>query len=284
MYIGYIDESGFVGEKHDPNQPVQVMACVLPSVYNLGPTLSEYAEIMDVPRKHHISARELKAQQIYSGGGPWKGVRHEIRHALLEKFIHKLSQRPHRIILSVIDNGAFFERKNAGDSAAVQLGFPYVAGAMQIACAVQRFMLPKSAKERALLIFDQQAGFEARVQELIASPLDCLRPLYKATSSNMPLTRVVDTAYFIKSHYSPLIQTADVVAFVSRLYFQLTYYGQTERFAGERQLIEQWFQPIKERAAQSISCTYPRPSGGNVQICQFYQRIAPSVVPKCFRL
>ena len=284
MYIGYVDESGFVGEKRDPNQPVQVMACVLASDHNLGPTLGEYAQIMETVRKY-ISLRELKAQQVYGGTGPWKNVKEGIRYDVLETYINMLAGRHHRLVLSVVDNGAFFEQQQAGDDVAIRFGSPYVAGAMQLACAVQRIVSPNTGrKDRALLIFDEQRPFQARVQQLVAAPPECLRPLYGGKPGQPLLAQVIDTAYFVGSQYSPLIQTADIVAFVTRLHLQLTHYNMAKPADEGSQRIEHWFQRIKKRAAQSIAYTYPSPRGDRTEICEFYQRIAPPAVPKCFRL
>lgn len=61
MYVGYVDESGYVGSARNESQPLQIMACILPSAYNLHRTYDEFGEIMQILRDNNIPLRELKA-------------------------------------------------------------------------------------------------------------------------------------------------------------------------------------------------------------------------------
>ena len=138
MYIGYVDESGYVGHARNPDQPVQAMACILPSAYNLHRTTDEFAGIMRILRRNNIPLAELKAEEIYRGRGAWQRVNGDIRHKILTQYFNWLVNRRHKIILSLIDNNKFFDLKDSGNQIAGRLGFPYVAGALHIALAVQK--------------------------------------------------------------------------------------------------------------------------------------------------
>jgi len=277
MYIGYVDESGYVGRARNPDQPVQAMACILPSAYNLHRTTDEFAGIMRILRRNNIPLAELKAEEIYRGRGAWQRVNGDIRHKILTQYFNWLVNRRHKIILSLIDNNKFFDLKDSGNQIAGRLGFPYVAGALHIALAVQKHNKgQKKNKGKTILIFDEQRDFEDTVEDLIARPPDFTDIFYGYRAKDRSkLNQIIDTAYFVKSHYSFLIQTADTVAFVSRLYLQLTDYGMQESYSGELNRLQQWFNMIRGRLIPRAH-VYPR---GSYEIFEFYRNVAPRDMP-----
>ncbi|RKY54829.1 MAG: hypothetical protein DRP89_04495 [Candidatus Neomarinimicrobiota bacterium] len=277
MYIGYVDESGYVGHARNPDQPVQAMACILPSAYNLHRTTDEFAGIMRILRRNNIPLAELKAEEIYRGRGAWQRVNGDIRHKILTQYFNWLVNRRHKIILSLIDNNKFFDLKDSGNQIAGRLGFPYVAGALHIALAVQKHNQGKKKnKGKTILIFDEQRDFEDTVEDLIARPPGFTDIFYGYRARDgSKLDQIIDTAYFVKSHYSFLIQTADTVAFVSRLYLQLTDYGMQESYPGELNRLQQWFNMIRGRLIPRTH-VYPR---GSYEIFEFYRNVAPRYMP-----
>jgi len=277
MYIGYVDESGYVGHARNPDQPVQAMACILPSAYNLHRTTDEFAVNLQILRDNNIPLAELKAEEIYRGRGAWKRVDGDIRHKIFSRYFSWLVNRKHKIILSLIDNNRFFALKDSGNQIADYLGFPYVAGALQIALAIQRHNQgQKKNKGKTILIFDEQRDFENTVEDLIAQPPEFTDVFYGYQAKNKGrLDQIIDTAYFVKSHHSYLIQTADTVAFVSRLYLQLTVYGMQESYSRELNRIQEWFDMIRGRL---IPRTHVYPNGSD-DIFKFYRSAAPHDMP-----
>ncbi len=273
MYIGYVDESGYVGRARNPDQPVQVMACILPSVYNLHRTTDEFGANLQTLRANAIPLTELKAEEIYRGRGVWGRVEGVVRHRIFSTYFDWLVSRRHKIVLSLIDNNRFFDLKDSGDQIAEHLGFPYVAGALQIALSVQRHNQGrKKNKGKTILIFDEQNEFEGAVEDLIAQPPEFTDGFYGyRPRDRFKLNQIIDTAYFVKSHYSHVIQTADTVAFVSRLYLQLTNYGMEQAYNGELNRIEGWFNTIRERL---IPRSHVNPRGSH-EILEFYRRVEP---------
>jgi len=277
MYIGYVDESGYVGRSRNPNQPVQAMACILPSAYNLHRTTDEFAAILQILRDNNIPLAELKAEEIYRGRGAWERVDGDIRHGIFSQYFAWLVKRKHNIILSLIDNNRFFDLKDSGNQIADCLGFPYVAGALQIALAIQKHNQgQKKNKGKTILIFDEQRDFENTVEDLIAHPPEFTDVFYGyRPRDRSKLNQIIDTAYFVKSHYSYLIQAADTVAFVSRLYLQLIVNDMQESYSGELNRIQKWFNMIKGRLIPRTH-VYPRESD---DIFEFYQNVVPHDMP-----
>lgn len=277
MYIGYVDESGYVGRNRNPAQPVQVVACVLPSAYNLHRTIAEFSQNMQILRDNDIPLAELKAEQIYRGRGPWAAVNGNLRHEIFARYFRWLETRKHKIVLSLIDNNRFFDLKDSGDPIAGVLEFPYVAGALHVALAIQKNNKDIGRnKGRTILIFDDQDEFQKTIEESIAQPPEFTDVFYGYRSKDkIKLNQILDTAYFVKSHYSFLIQVADTVAFVSRHYLELTRYARDEAYVGERNRLAGWFNIILGRLVPRGSI-YPKGAAG---ILEFYRRIAPNNMP-----
>ena len=277
MYIGYVDESGYVGRNRNPAQPVQVIACVLPNAYNLHRTINEFAENMQTLRDNNVPLAELKAEEIYRGRGAWATVDGSLRHEVFARYFRWLESRKHKIVLSLIDNNRFFDLKDAGDPIAGHLGFPYVAGALHVALAIQRNnKVIKKNKGRTILIFDEQGEFENTVEDLIAQPPEFTDIFYKPGSKKeTKLNQILDTAFFVRSHYSFAIQVADTVAFVSRLHLELTRYGREQSYVGELNRVAGWFNMILARLIPTHNL-YPTGSRG---ILRFYRDIAPNNMP-----
>ncbi|MBE0433789.1 DUF3800 domain-containing protein [candidate division WOR-3 bacterium] len=212
MYIGYVDESGFVGRNRNPNQPVQAMACIMANTYTLHRTLDEFAYNLRILRENNIPLAELKAEEIYRGRGAWQTVDGHIRHEIFTRYLNWLVGRRHFIILSLIDNNKFFDLKASRDELGQALEYPYIAGAMHIALAAQRAnqCLPRN-KGKTLLIFDEQPQFKQSVETLIAQPPGFTDCYYGFRSrGRTKLNQIIDTAYFVTSDYSYVIQIADV--------------------------------------------------------------------------
>lgn len=280
MYIGYVDESGYVGSSRNVNQPVQTMACILPNAYNLHRTYDDFGTIMDILNDNNIAISELKAEEIYRGRRAWNRVEGEIRHDIFSEYLNWLVERKHKIILSLIDNNKFFDLKDSEDELADFFNVPYVAAAMHIALSTQKYnqcsQRSTKNKGKTILIFDDQDEFKNKVEELVYKPPEFTDDFYGYQSRHgIRLNQIIDTAFFVKSHYSNLIQVADTVAFVSRLYLELTEYDMRESYSGELNRIQTWFDMIKARLIPSSHC-YPRGSQG---IIMFFRNIAPSSVP-----
>ncbi len=273
MYVAYVDESGFVGQTRNPDQPVQVMACIMPSDHNLHRTSREFSEIIGILRDHDVPLDEQKAEQVYGGRGPWARVPGDARHGLFEAYLQWVSRRPHAILLSVIDNERFFRLREDGNPIASELGAPYVAGALQIALAIQRLNQGKPGnKGKTILILDKQSQFQRPVEDLLADPPGFTDPFYRCDDPTKRLDQLLDTAYFVDSRYSYFVQAADTVAFVSRLVIEMESYDRGESYTGEAERVSAWFNTIRRRL-KPASCLCPR---GREDIKCFYRELFPA--------
>lgn len=278
MKACYIDESGHCGKKHNPEQPVEVLAGVVTDFYGLFKTQKEQDGIIQQLNELNIPVTELKASQIYRGRKTWHGVDPKIRHGIIEQILQWSADRKCGFLVSPIDSAAFFTRKSQGCPISNLLHFPYESGAMNLVLAIQRLnRKEKNNKGKTVMVFDEQADHDNRILDLLNSDLS-FTDIYtghevktKAKKITPRLQEIVDVPFFSKSHLSKAIQLADLVAFVINKYLLLTVYGQPEKFKGELDLITKWYSIIGERRIHHTHIN-PKPVD---DLTAFYHEIRP---------
>ena len=86
------------------------------------------------------------------------------------------------------------------------------------------------------------------------------------------LEEIIDIPFFSKSHLSPLIQVADLGAFIVNKYLLLTAYGRSEKYEGELEVITNWFEKIGDN---TIPHTNINPNVKGDALCEFYWNVRP---------
>jgi hypothetical protein len=265
MFLCYVDESGFNGKKLDKKQLIQVMVGILVNLYNFHKTDNEFKEIFKIIQGK-IKINEIKGSEIYRGRNKWKGIKPSVRDKIIGLYIQWLNHRKHKIILSIVDNKKFFDIKNQNSRFKDyfnKLPYPWLLSAFHISLVIQKNNRKiKNNKGRTLLIFDEEDSFENELQKLIFNPppfSDEFVPFDKK-KEKYRLNQIIDTAYFVKSHYSSLAQAADIVSFLFRLYFELTNKYRKEAYKGEKDKIYKWIQSINNNSLIQFKSIYPKPS------------------------
>jgi len=145
-------------------------------------------------------------------------VRHRIFKILLEWAV----ERKCKFIVCPIDSKKFFKAKKKGCKISNLLKYPYEAGAINVALAVQRaHEIKKSNKGKTFIIYDEQAKHDKNVEKLVTEYIHEFDDYYgyspkpRARVQPARLDTIVDVPFFSKSNTSVLIQVADMVAFVA---------------------------------------------------------------------
>ena len=276
MYICYFDESGFSGSAFDPEQPVCVVAGVLANDYNMSKSVREFEQLIATIRDEQDLAplpdpRELKGKALYRGDEDWDGVDGATRHLVYAGIIDWLTKRTHRVLYSAIDSEKFLEERDGDNEFATVFSSPYVAAAYQACLTVERrHKGKKKNKGKTLFIFDEQDDGGRHLQDLCADPLEWTCD-YCNTKAEDPITQMVDTPLFARSHMSPFIQIADLMAYVLRRYLMLKDFNDDERWDGELTQAEDWVSLLQSRLINACHM-YPSNSSG---ITDFYREVTP---------
>jgi hypothetical protein len=258
VYICYADESGYAGSGSTANQPILAMAGILVNTYNIHRTQDELSELITLVEQTGRRVQELKGQELYRGTGPWRGMKGEDRHGLYEALLQWLAGRPHRVLLSVLDNA------RAHNLISREYGWvkaPYVAAGLHLALQVQRTnQSQKRNKGKTLLVYDQLGQHEADLSYLIADPPSDTDPYY-GYMGGPRLDQIVDSVYFVRSHHASFIQLADVVAFVARRRAELVALVRRARFPHERDRLDCWWKQLSPRLNRRSNALPPGDEG-----------------------
>jgi len=251
MFLCYADESGFNGKKYNPQQPIQVMVAIFPNVYNFHRTDSEFRDVFNLINKK-IPISEIKGEQIYRGKRSWGSVSYELRDKVIEFYINWIKSRNHKLIVTAIDNKAFFDfRKSEPSNPFIEkIQYPYLLAGLHIAMVIQKMNRNREKnKGKTLIIFDEQDKFESQLADLIFNPPVFIDDfvVFDIRKDKYRLCQIIDTAFFVKSHHSSMAQVVDIVAYLFRLYIEFTAYGAVEAYEGEFVKISNWIDQIKNK-------------------------------------
>ncbi len=255
MYLCYVDESGFTEKGYDEKQPVQVLAGLLVNVHSFHKLDNDFRKIYSIVQAE-IPPKEIKGSEIYNGKKSWKNIAPKKRYEAIEFYLDWLTRQHKknkviRVILSVVDNKKFFQIKENGDKYKKYINTfpsPWVVSAFHIALAIQHINRNKKRnKGKTILIFDEQDMFEETLRELIYSPPEFIDNFVKfdQKSEKYRLNQIMDTPYFVKSHYSSLTQAADIVAFIFRRYIELKCNYKELKRQDELDRLEKWTNKIR---------------------------------------
>ncbi|MFX0203930.1 MAG: DUF3800 domain-containing protein [Candidatus Hodarchaeota archaeon] len=261
MYLSYADESGYSGGKFDRHQPVQTMVAILPNAYNFHRSDSEFKEVFNIINAQ-IPISEIKGEQIYRGRGAWENIKAESRDHVIEFYLHWIESRKHKLIVTAIDNGSYFgiKKEDPQNPIIQKLQCPYLFATIHIALVVQKLhRTQRKNKGKTLLIFDEQDQFSDKVTELIFNPPEFIDDFvdFNQKKEKVRLNQIVDTAFFVKSHHSSMAQVVDIIAYLMRLYLELSHYGLEESYQGESKKLKGWIDQVKSKFVP-FSKVYPK--------------------------
>jgi len=221
MYALYADESGFSkASKYEPEQPVLVVAGILIDFSKLQKALNVFDEILlDVNAKLSRPVRELKFSEIRNKE-PFRTdlPRVEERADLLENILLGFQQEiDFKILYCAIDNEKYHRVKRSEAILRNNLTHPYLCASYKVLSQLEHCQtLKKRNKGKTFVVLDEQNQYQDKIESLIQHPLH----------THM-FEQIFDTAYFGKSHYSKLIQIADLIAGTIRYYFVRVNAGKT---------------------------------------------------------
>ncbi len=226
MYVFYADESGFSkGSDLEADQPITVVAGVLIDLTKLPKAIRIFDETLRIINQGNPEKpiTELKFSDIRQGKGVFRKnfpkieARADLLKSVIEEFEREIA---FKIFYTAVVDEKFMEaKKNDMYSRYVKqaLHHPYLCAAYRVLVLLEKHQrAKKNNKGKTFVIFDEQNTFRDRLEQLVSSPIH-----------GKPFEQIFDTVYFGKSHYSKLIQIADLIAGMLRYYFWREYTNKT---------------------------------------------------------
>jgi hypothetical protein len=99
-----------------------------------------------------------------------------------------------------------------------------------------------------VIVFDREVKEEKLLADLVSNPPDWTNLYYDKDSKQPKLDQIVDIPFFVDSEHALLIQVADMVSYVLRVYAELEGGITKERYSGEHKRMAAWVKQIYQRA------------------------------------
>jgi hypothetical protein len=211
----YIDESGKSGIR-DPNQPYFVLSGIVVDDSKWRQIESHLEKEIEsiVPRKLRPAGWELHMADIEAGKGHFKAMRRADRRALVEAVVSTIEKFDLTLLIMIVDKAQLSKRRRQSALGADHWAYEFM---------VERYQhLLRRRRAIGIVVGDEQKGAEA------LSRTDHALWRRSGTSALKKVDRVLETVFFLPSHYSLMLQMADVVAWWANRAMRLAAKGSPE--------------------------------------------------------
>lgn len=270
MKFCYLDESG------TGDEPFAVMVGVIVDSHRMRLTKSHWAELLDeLSKLTGKTIKEFHTRDFYRGNGPWRGIDGTLRNKILHAILDWLIARKHKITFGGIDKEKYFKDCNSNEKL-VDLKSLWCNMAFHQMLIIQKtFQNQRNNKGNTLFVFDKEVTEEKKFGELVDSPPDWSDKYYKRGKKNEKLDQIVDVPYFGDSEQVNLLQVADIIAYILRLYIEIKSGKSKESFDGELKQLEEMIVKIK---TISLSTSSRYPSKGRDEASELFYNYAPEIL------
>ncbi|HWQ37092.1 MAG TPA: DUF3800 domain-containing protein [Burkholderiales bacterium] len=267
MKVCYVDESG-----NDSNDPCLVMVGVVVDGHRLHRTREEFGELFDqIQGLFQENLKELKGSKMIFGRDRWRNVDAKIRENIVMFFCRWVADRKHHIALAAIDRHRFGEVD--GRTFPQVADDLWLAACLHIALQLQKHHQGKAKnKGRTFLFVDENKQKADKLSELLFDPPAWTDAYYGRRKKQAKLDQLIDSAFAVKSHHAGLVQVADLYAFILRRYAELRDYESTEKWDGEKSLIDECTNILASRLLPKPTRW---PARTTAPCCKWYNKIAP---------
>lgn len=233
MKFAYVDESG--------RGDIFAMAGVLIDATKLKKYTVEFdAFLQDVFRKcGKDRPTELKTSLFINGRGKWKAISLEGRKKILQDICDNLKDSAKAKVYAYCLSASSFKKYSKSTPNETY----WHAAAMYIASLIQKKMVMSTEKNKGLtvLIYDHNAMDFPRLSDTLyksSSWYDDIcqakkRGKWQNITDENRFDKIINTAFFIKSEHSSLIQVADAVVYIYLRHVELEN-GSKENWKGEK--------------------------------------------------
>ena len=199
MNLLYVDESGKSGLR-DATQPYFVLSGIVVDDSQWRQIETHLEKIIDaiLPRKQRPAGWELHMADIEAGQRYFKGMRRADCRALVEAVVSTIEKFDLTLLVMVIDKSQLARRRKQSAMGVDHWAYEFMVE------RYQHFL--RRRRTIGIVVGDEQKGAEA------LSRADHALWRRSGTSALKKVDRVLETVFFLPSHYSLMLQMADVVA------------------------------------------------------------------------
>lgn len=234
MLFAYMDESGNSGEKSDPRQPIHLLGCLIVDASAVNEFEADLDDIAMEFFPETWQKTEFKAQEIYSGSGPFKKLTVERRIELAEKILNKTNEHALGFGYSGVDKRKFY-----GSDHPHRVAFGLMMEGVQPFCAQRN--------ELGLIIADEYNEISKTLQKDFTQ--------IKRTGTfwgyrQVKADNIVDTIHLVRSAENRLVQACDLATYFMLAQIKLEEGKLTEwlELNEPRPAYSQWLEDGMKRA------------------------------------
>lgn len=270
MKFCYVDESG------TGDEPYAVMVGVLVDAYRMGPTKSDWNDLLRVLSEEvGREIREFHTRDFYNGNKVWRGIDGPARARVISVILDWYAERKHKIVYSVIEK-LKFEAARVECPNVSSLGTLWRTLATHLVLSVQKKgQAEKANKGNTVFVFDAHAQDEHKFAELVLSPPDWTDTFYNRQKNQDALDQIIDVPHFVDSKHVGLIQLADCISFFIRRYVEISEGAVPERYEGEAEAVCGW---AKSAIDQSIPKSNIYPKKARCGAADTFYNLAPKPI------
>ena len=267
MKFCYVDESGMGSE------PFAVMVGVIVDAQRMHVTKNDWQTLLDTLSK--ICDKEVKefhTREFYKGNGIWRSIDGQMRSRIISAVLGWFKNRKHEVTFTSVIKGAFLA-DHKSDAKLKDLKSMWCFMGLHLMLTVQKhFQSKPKNKGNTVFVFDSEVREETRFGELVNNPPPWTNDYYGKKNKTPPLDQIIDVPYYGKSEDVRLIQVADLIAYLLRIYAELKENKRTASYPDEDKKLDSWIQKINSFSLP-VGTRYPAKARN--EATEIFYRYAP---------
>jgi len=270
MKFCYLDESGTGAE------PYAVMAGIIVDSQRMRLTKTHWADLLtELTRLTGRQIREFHTRDFYRGNGTWRAIDGPLRSRIIHAILDWIETRKHKITFCGIEKVNYNREFQINNKLQELQSLWCTLAFHQVLIIQKRHQTIKGNKGNTLFVFDREVREEANFSRLINSPPVWSDYYYGKKRTQDRIDQVIDVPYFGNSQDVHLIQVADLIAYILRLFLELENHVTQERHPGELIQVREWVTKICNNAL-TTSSRYP--ARGRDECSEVFYSIAPTQI------
>lgn len=216
MKFCYLDESGTGSE------PYSIMASIIVDSQRMHILKNDWKDLLKfLSNKTGKTIKEFHSRDFYSGNGPWRNLDGTQRKIITIGILEWIKKRKHAICFCAVDKDMYFKESKSNPKIK-DIGSLWSFMALHLLLSLQKcYQKSPGVKGHTLCIFDNEVSELNRITNLSINPPDWTDSYYSKNKKADKLSHIIDIPYFGDSEKINLLQIADLLAYLIRLYIEL---------------------------------------------------------------